>query len=233
MDWRTFLRAPKSTRFYGSISERDHFHRAAADFVASFPPEARLLDVGSGFRRWRPGVVNVDLAPHPQTDVVADAHRLPFKDGVFDGVVLQGVLAYLADPPVAAREAARVLAPGGGIYADENFFYPDDPWDGALGLSQKWRFTPAGFATLFGPLFDTAAAGPAMGPASACALALRWVLALAFSLGSARLFKPAWHAAGWFVFPLKYLDALFFERHPFARYAAGNCYWRGTKRRHD
>ncbi len=229
MDLLSLLRAPKSTRFRGSLSEKDHFHRAAARFVDSFPADARLLDAGSGYRRWRPGVVNLDLAAYPRTDVVGDAQRLPFRDGAFDGVIMQGILAYLADPREAAREAARVLAPGGRLYADENFLYPDDPWDAELGLSQKWRFTPAGFSALF-DRFEHEESGPSMGPASAFALSLRWILALLFSLGSRRLFKAAWHAAGWLVFPVKYLDPLVFERMPMARYAAGNCFFRGRKR---
>ncbi len=225
------MAAPKSTRFYGSISERDHFHAAAARFVGSFPARARLLDIGTGYRRWRQGVVNVDLRLYPETDVVADAHQLPFADGVFDGVILQGVLAYLADPKDCAAEVARVLKPRGRVYADENFFYPDDPWDADLGLAQKWRFTAAGFAALFaGAGFEEESSGPAMGPASAFVLALRWILALLLSLGSMRLFKGAWHVTGWVVFPLKYLDLLLFERMALARFAAGNCFYHGKKR---
>lgn len=229
MGFLAFFRAPKSTRFYGSLSEKDHFHRAAARFVEALPSGARILDVGTGYRRWRPGVVNLDVAAHPQTDVVGDACRLPFRDGAFDAVILQGVLAYVRDPRAAAREAARVVRPGGGVYADENFFYPDDPWDRELGLSQKWRFTPAGFGALFAE-FAAVEAGPAMGPASAFALSTRWILALLLSLGSRRVFKAAWHAAGWAVFPLKYLDPLVFERMPLAAHAAANCYFQGRKR---
>ena len=209
----SFFRAPKSTRFYGSIDEARHFHRAADEFVRSFPAGARLLDIGSGYRRWRPGVVNMDLAAYPETDVVADAHRLPFEDASFDGAILQGSLAYFADPKAAAGEVERVLKPGGRVYADENFFYPDDPTDAQLNLSQKWRFTPAGFAKLFGR-FEKEAAGAAMGPASALALALRWNAALFLSRPWPGAFRPLWHLAGWCVWPLKYLDPLLEGHHP-------------------
>ncbi len=45
----------------------------------------------------------------------ADAHRLPFDDAVFDGVILSEVLEHVERPGVAFSEAARVLAPGGAL----------------------------------------------------------------------------------------------------------------------
>lgn len=49
--------------------------------------------------------------------IEADAHRLPIKDGVFSAVIASNALHHLADPPVAVREIARVLAPGGTFIA--------------------------------------------------------------------------------------------------------------------
>jgi ubiquinone/menaquinone biosynthesis C-methylase UbiE len=43
----------------------------------------------------------------------ADAHRLPFADGAFDGCRVERVLQHLADPQQAVREMARVTRPGG------------------------------------------------------------------------------------------------------------------------
>ncbi len=44
---------------------------------------------------------------------VADAHRLPYANETFDGVVLSEVLEHVKDPGVVLAEAARVLGPGG------------------------------------------------------------------------------------------------------------------------
>ncbi|MGK5685306.1 class I SAM-dependent methyltransferase [Actinoplanes sp. URMC 104] len=47
--------------------------------------------------------------------VRADAGRLPFAAGVFDGLVANHMLYHLDDPRVALREFARVLRPGGRL----------------------------------------------------------------------------------------------------------------------
>jgi predicted SAM-dependent methyltransferase len=72
------------------------------------------LQIGCGMKPIS-GAVNMD--PNPDrcgwVDVMADAHRLPFRDGCFGSVVSSHVLPHLRDPVAALREAARVLGPGG------------------------------------------------------------------------------------------------------------------------
>jgi len=49
------------------------------------------------------------------TDVVGDAHLLPFRDDSFDRVFAFNVFEHLRDPKIAAREIHRVLKPGGSV----------------------------------------------------------------------------------------------------------------------
>jgi ubiquinone/menaquinone biosynthesis C-methylase UbiE len=57
----------------------------------------------------------------PGTPLVrARAEALPFKDGAFDTVVSGLVLCSVEDPPRAASEILRVLAPGGTVRALEH-----------------------------------------------------------------------------------------------------------------
>ncbi|TPV92808.1 MAG: metalloregulator ArsR/SmtB family transcription factor [Myxococcales bacterium FL481] len=62
------------------------------------------------------GVARDRLGRHGSVSAqVADVHALPFHDGSFDDVVFLHTLTFVADPPRALAECARVLRPGGRI----------------------------------------------------------------------------------------------------------------------
>ncbi|WP_329389819.1 methyltransferase domain-containing protein [Streptomyces sp. NBC_01351] len=52
---------------------------------------------------------------HPVRLVRADAQRLPFTDGWFDGCRIERVLQHVADPAAVLAEVHRILRPGGVI----------------------------------------------------------------------------------------------------------------------
>lgn len=108
------------------------------------PDDARVLEVGCG-----PGILwieNLDHVPDgwhiTLTDLsagmleeargklheglnnsafqVADAQDLPFKDHAFDAVIASHMLYHVPDRQQALREFARVLVPGGRLYAATN-----------------------------------------------------------------------------------------------------------------
>ena len=81
-------------------------------------PEGRVLDIGGGtahIKEFRPDIVSTDILLFPGIDVVADAHRLPFRDELFAGVVMLDVLHHLERPLEFLKEASRVLKPGGRL----------------------------------------------------------------------------------------------------------------------
>jgi len=99
-----------------AVRDSAELFSAVAD---SLHPGDRLLDLGCGPRDQAPVAAHYDLRyagidyTSPQSDLLADAHALPFSDESFDFVLSYAVFEHLHDPFVAAEEVARVLAPGG------------------------------------------------------------------------------------------------------------------------
>jgi len=90
------------------------FHRRLLDSC----PAGRVLDIGGGtahIKDVRSDIVSTDILLFPGIDVVADAHRLPFPDESFMGVVMLDVLHHLERPIEFLEEASRVLKPGGRL----------------------------------------------------------------------------------------------------------------------
>jgi SAM-dependent methyltransferase len=90
------------------------FHRQLLESC----PVGRVLDIGGGtahIKEFRPDILCADILPFPGIDVVADAHRLPFPDHFFSGVVMLDVLHHLERPIEFLNEASRVLRPGGRL----------------------------------------------------------------------------------------------------------------------
>jgi SAM-dependent methyltransferase len=105
--------------------------------VSALPSEARIVDVagGSGWyasklvRAAPLTVVGLDISrsmieqrtedPMLTENVVGDMESLPFEDDSFDAALFVGALHHVPDPLQALREAARVVRPGGRLFAAE------------------------------------------------------------------------------------------------------------------
>ena len=88
-------------------------------------PDRQILNVGCGGRVYRPASeVRVDVAVRSSVDVVADAHRLPFREETFPTCLLVEVLEHLSNPDEAVQEIHRVTAPGGKLILTTRFIFP-------------------------------------------------------------------------------------------------------------
>ena len=156
--------------------------------------------LGNGVERLyadrRFGVAGFDIYSSPLTQLVADAHQIPFADQTIDAVVVQAVLEHLVDPERAVSEIHRVLRPGGLVYAETPFLQQVH-----AGAYDFFRFTSSGHRYLFRGFEEIAAGAVAgAGPSSSGASTTSCV-------GSCDPSSPGRPPRG-LLFPLRYLDRL-------------------------
>lgn len=115
-------------------------------------------------------LIETDAAIAPRTQLICDAHDLPFADGSMDAVIVQAVLEHVVDPARCVAEIHRVLAPNGIVYSDTPFMQQ------VHGRQFDFtRFTKLGHRRLFRK-FAEIDSGITCGPGMALAWSLRYFL---------------------------------------------------------
>jgi SAM-dependent methyltransferase len=193
--------------------------RFVFEFAASFPRGATVANIGAGDTDFGPNVINLDIEPYDNVDVVGVAERLPLADSSCDGAILMAVLEHVEDADRTLKELRRIVAPGGRVLIDVPFVqgYHASPRD-------HRRYTEQGLrAELERYGFEPEASGVALGPASAMAWIGSEFLALLFSFQSARAYRLARLLTSWLSWPVKFAD-LWLERHPMA-YTIASGVW--------
>lgn len=103
----------------------DYRKRSAVAAVSKIfdrqPTSALCLSIGGGPGRCHPALVNVNVGPFPNVEVVADAHQLPYADNSVDAIFCEAVIEHLSRPVKAVQEMFRVLKPGGMVFAATPF----------------------------------------------------------------------------------------------------------------
>ena len=207
--WRRLCTPP-------SPSEYAPGHLGVAQALTTWPIGSAILEVGSGVRRVREDVLNLEIDLFENVDIVANATRMPFLDETFDLVICDAVLEHVPNPQAIVSEILRVLRPGGQVYVEVPFLqgFHADPHD-------YQRYTLPGLRTLLAG-FEPIRQGVALGPSSALAWMLREYLTL-FAPGVLR--TPVAVASAWLTTPVKYLDRLVGRRPGAERIAAGMYFW--------
>ena len=138
----------------------------------------------------------------PGVNVVGDGHKLPFKDEIFDAVILEAVLEHVREPKMVVAEVGRVLRPGGWVCAGVPFMqgYHASPED-------YQRYTVWGLENLFSD-FQKLESGTCVGATSALHWIFREYVGILFSFGNIWLYKGLSLMVGWLTFPLVYLDGI-------------------------
>ena len=84
-----------------------------------------VLNIGAGATATRyTNCIEFEHKIFRHTDVVGDAHCLPFRSEIFDCVFAFNVFEHLENPRRAAAEILRVLKPGGALAIHTAFLQP-------------------------------------------------------------------------------------------------------------
>jgi len=165
-------------------------------------------------------IIGSDVSFGPYTDVICDAHDIPFDDEVFDCVILQAVLEHVVDPIRCVAEAYRILKPSGLVYAETPFIQQ-------VHMKQYdfTRFTHLGHRRLFNH-FEEVDSGPCSGPG----MALAWSYShfLKSFASSKTMYLALTYIAHMTSFFLKYFDYFLIDS-PGSYDAASGIYFMGTK----
>lgn len=165
-------------------------------------------------------LVRTDVAWGESVDLICDIHDLPFRDGAFDGVVVQAVLEHVLDPFRGVDEIHRVLKPRGVVYAETPFMQQVHG-----GRYDFMRFTFLGHRRLF-RRFEEIEMGAVCGPGMALAWSWRyfwWSFTENAALRQMIVFFTNWTAFFW-----KYFDRILVNK-PRALDAASGYFFMGRR----
>lgn len=195
----------------------------AQKFLRRFPDDACVLNVGSGVHRYTQTMVNIDMYPYREVDVVADAGALPFPDNSVDGALCECLLEHVTEPRRVIAEILRVLKPGGQAFLTVPFVYAFHacPHD-------YYRWSIMGVKELCKQA-DGVVVASRSGPTSALVSQLVTWLAIVLSFGWEPLYNVWSMVLLLPIAPLKFLDHLF-GRYPTALHGTEGFYAIITKK---
>jgi SAM-dependent methyltransferase len=172
-------------------------------FLEKYEQEGIKVNLGSGPRKIRADVMNVDGEPYTGVDVVADITSLPIESNSVSMIICDNVLEHVPDSKKAVAEIYRILKPGGVAYISTPFLYPfhSSPND-------YHRWTDQGLRVLFSE-FCMREMGVRSGIMSGFSIMLSYIFARAFSFGSDRMHWFLVNIALFIFFPIKLLDIAF------------------------
>ena len=228
--WRLARRIAKGTNTVAAAKCREIMAmlRLPAAVPATADRRARMVVVGGGtigegaeelYAAPDIGVIGFDIYASPNIQVIADAHQIPLADESADAVWIQAVLEHVVEPSRVVAEIARILRPGGLVYAETPFM--QQVHEGAFDFG---RFSQSGHRWLFRS-FERIDDGVVAGPG----VALQWSIRY-FVAGLLRSRLAGAVAATLFLW-LRWFDTLIDARH--ASDGASCLFFFGRKREHS
>ena len=188
-----------------------------AEFISAIKPGAVVAELGSGNRRLTPNIINIDLFPFPNVDIIADITKTSLGDNSIDYLVIDAVLEHVPEPHKVVEEIFRIVRPGGAVYCLVPFVYPYHGYP-----HNYFNFSKDALEFLFRN-FSHCSVEIARGPTSALTNLLSEYVAVALS-GKSAMQYTFWKGIALVpIFLLKYLDKLWDSKGPGVRIANALC----------
>jgi SAM-dependent methyltransferase len=206
-------------RFYSNHNDSPVVKRELDALLGNMPGENVILNVGSGNKRLRPWVQNLDITPGSNVDYVASAECMPIESSSVDILITQETFEHISSPGAAMNEVFRVLKPGGQLYLQVPFIigYHSLP-------SDFWRFSQKGIEEFVRSAgFIPKKVEIATGSATGFYRIATEFMAILFSLVHPRCYLPAKGVFAFLLYPIKALDGPF-RRSAYNDRIAGGCY---------
>lgn len=170
------------------------------EFLQNLSHDSVTVELGSGNRRLREDIINVDIFPFPNVDLTADILKTPFKSSSLDFVILDSVLEHVPEPSNVIKEVHRVVKPGGQVLCITPFIFPYHGYP-----KHYCNFSKDGLEYLFKD-FTNCQVEMNIGPTSALVHLISEYFAVALA-GERKLLYTVVKGAGLLpIFALKYLD---------------------------
>ncbi|MCB9072215.1 MAG: class I SAM-dependent methyltransferase [Bdellovibrionaceae bacterium] len=206
-------------RVLGPVLNHPMNKKQLDSICARFGEESIILNIGSGPVRVlkREDIINLDVTPYNEVDILIESEELPIKSNVVDLIINIAVLEHVPNPDEMVSEIYRCLKPGGYAFIFVPFM---QPFHAAPHDFMRW--TKAGVMKLFsGFKIDSVWIGG--GPTSGWLWVFQEWLALIFSFGLKALYQPLLYFFMIVTSPLKLLDLVLIY-HPHADKIASGFY---------
>ncbi|MDP2946936.1 MAG: methyltransferase domain-containing protein [Nanoarchaeota archaeon] len=218
-----FKKYPKIFKIFYYLFGASFVGRSAQKAINDIRRDKIILNLGSGIKKIRDDVVNVDFYPFNNVDIIADITHLPFADASVDAVINEDVLEHISDPLKVISEIKRILKPNGLLYLTVPFIegFHSSPND-------YYRWSKEGLRELTQD-FEELESGIRHGPTSAMLSVVNDWLATILSFGSKNLHQIFLIFFMIIAFPLKVFDYLI-SKFPSAQNIAFGFYFIGKKK---
>jgi len=211
-------------KLFGPVFDNPSFQRKIRNLLKTYDERSIILNLGSGPSHYmgRKDIINIDISPYREVDIVADVLDLPIESGTVDLIINVAMLEHVIDPKTVVDEMHRILKRGGKVICYLPFI---QPFHAAPNDFQRW--TQEGIRRLFS-CFDRVEISIGCGPTSGMLWVFQEWLSILLSFGSKTLHDILFLVLMVFTAPIKVFDT-FMVKLPYAEKIASGFYVIGQK----